>query len=324
MIDLNSVSFLGDGLVRPECVLATQSGDIFAADWRGGVSHVRPDGSQSLYLGTSADLPEGPRPNGIALEPDGSFLFANLGTHVGGIWRIDRNGQIRPILTHVDGTPIPPTNFVIRDHLGRLWLTVSTRLSPRSLDYRRTAASGFIVLANNGGARVVADGLGFTNECLVDPSGKWLYVNETYRRFLSRFALRANGSLGPKQVMTEFGPGQFPDGMAFDVEGQLWIACIISNQLLRVDLRSGRVTIMLEDSDADHVAWVEGAYERGELGHPHLGTIGSCKLRNISSIAFGGVDLRTAYLGSLLGNAIASLPMPMAGLPPVHWNYRGN
>ena len=305
-------------------MLATASGDIFAADWRGGVSHLRPDGGQLLYLGASADLPEGPRPNGIALEPDGSFLFANLGTHIGGVWRIDRTGQIRPVLTHVDGNVIPPSNFVTRDLRGRLWLTISTRLSPRSLDYRRTASSGFIVLADRSGARIVADGLGFANECLVDRSGEWLYVNETYVRRLSRFPLRANGSLGTKEVVAEFGPGQFPDGMAVDVETQLWIACIISNQLLRVDPRTGRVTTMLEDSDADHVAWVETAYQKSELGRPHINTIRSRKLRNISSIAFGGIGRRTAYLGCLLGGAIASVPMTVAGVPPVHWEYPGS
>ena len=37
----------GNGLVRPECVLATAAGDLFAADWRGGVAHIHPDGSQA-------------------------------------------------------------------------------------------------------------------------------------------------------------------------------------------------------------------------------------------------------------------------------------
>jgi sugar lactone lactonase YvrE len=321
MIDLDRVRFLGTGLVRPECVLATAAGDLYAADWRGGVAHLRPDGTQTLYAGATADLPEGARPNGIALERDGSFLFANLGSEIGGVWRIDRRSQISPVLTEVDGVPIPPSNFVVRDELSRLWLTVSTRVAPRSLDYRRSAKSGFIVLLDERGARIIADGLGFTNECAIDPSGRYLYVNETYARRLSRFPLRPDGELGPKEVVTEFGRGQFPDGMAFDVEGQIWIAGIISNQLMRVDPDSGRVTVMLEDSDAEHVAWVEAAYEASELGRPHMDRIASRRLRNISNVAFGGLDLRTAYCGCLLGDAIATVPMPVAGVPPVHWRW---
>jgi sugar lactone lactonase YvrE len=321
VIDLDQICFLGTGLVRPECVLATAAGDLYSADWRGGVAHLQPDGTQTLYGGATADLPEGARPNGIALERDGSFLFANLGSEIGGVWRIDRRSQISPVLTEVDGASIPPSNFVVRDELGRLWLTVSTRVAPRSLDYRRSAKTGFIVLLDERGARIVADGLGFTNECAIDPTGRYLYVNETYARRLSRFPLRPDGELGPKEVVTEFGRGQFPDGMAFDVEGQIWIAGIISNQLMRVDPASGRVTVMLEDSDAEHVAWVETAYEANELGRPHMDRVESRMLRNISNVAFGGPDLRTVYCGCLLGDAIAAVPMSVAGVPPVHWRW---
>lgn len=318
---LSDVSFIGSGLNRPECVLATASGDLYTADWRGGVAHLKPDGTQHLYAGASADLLDGPRPNGIALEPDGSFLFAHLGAEEGGVWRIDRTGQVRPVLVELDGAPIPPSNFVTRDREGRLWLTVSTRVAPRSLDYRRDAASGFIVRQDARGARIVADGLGFTNECAMDPTGVWLYVNETYGRRLSRFALRDNGDLGEKEVVTEFGRGQFPDGLAFDQEGQVWIAGIISNQLIRVDPQTGRQQVMLEDSDPDHVAWVEAAFAENALGRSHMDRVVSRALANISSVAFGGPNLRTGYLGCLLGDRIATLRMPVAGAAPVHWGY---
>lgn len=323
-LSLDEVSFIGSGLVRPECVLATAAGDLYSADWRGGVAHLKADGTQALYAGTTADLAEGARPNGIALEADGSFLFAQLGTEEGGAWRLDRSGQVSPVLVEIDGAALPPSNFVTRDGVGRLWVTVSTRLKPRSLDYRRGAASGFVVVQDDAGARIVADGLGFTNECLVDEIGGWLYVNETYARRLSRFPLHANGDLGVKEVVTEFGRGQYPDGLALDAEGQLWVTGVISNQLIRVDPATGKQTVLLHDSDPDHLAWVEAAYDTDSLGRPHMDKIVSRALRNISSMAFGGPDLRTGYLGCLLGDQIATLFLPVAGAKPVHWNYRPN
>jgi sugar lactone lactonase YvrE len=190
-MELAEVSLIGSGLVRPECVLATRAGDLFTTDWRGGVAHLKPDGSQTLYTGATADLPEGLRPNGIALERDGSFLLANLGSETGGVWRLDRQGQVRPVLVEIDGSPIPPSDFCTRDGDGRLWLTVSPRRKPRSLDYRRDAASGFIAMMDAGGARVVADGLGFTNECAFSPDGQWLYANETYSRRSAAFRFAA-------------------------------------------------------------------------------------------------------------------------------------
>jgi sugar lactone lactonase YvrE len=321
MIALDAVETLGSGLHRPECVLATRRGDIFTADWRGGVAHLLPDGSQRLYAGTTADLPEGARPNGICLEADGSFLFANLGSEQGGIWRLTRRGDISPYLLAADGVDLPPSNFVTRDAAGRLWVTVSTRLRPRSLDYRSTAQTGFVICADERGARLVADGLGFANECLVDPTGGWLYVNETYVKRLSRYPLLASGDLGSKEVVTEFGRGQFPDGMAFDAEGHVWIACIVSNQLLRIDPANGRSVLMLQDADEAHVGWFEEAYYANALNRPHMERIMSHKLRNTSSLAFTGAALDTILIGCLLGDHIYRVRSPVRGHPPVHWQY---
>lgn len=321
MLSLADVSLLGSGLSRPECVLATAKGDLYTADWRGGVAHLKPDGTQGLYTGQTADLPEGLRPNGIALEPDGSFLLANLGSEIGGVWRLARDGQVRPYWTEIDGAAIAPSNYLVRDHLGRLWLTVSTTLVPRSLDYRRDSRSGFIAVMDEKGARIVADGLGFANECQVSPDRRWLYVNETYGRRLSRFALRDDASLGPKEVVHEFGEGQFPDGLAFDEDGRIWIAGVISNQLMRLDPDSGHCEIMLSETDQTHVDWVEQAYAANALGRPHMDTNPSRKLRNLSSIAFGGPDRRTGYLGCLLGDAIAAIELPAIGVRPIHWMF---
>lgn len=320
-LSLEDVSLLGSGLSRPECVLATAKGGLFTADWRGGVAHLKPDGTQALYTGTTTDLPEGLRPNGIALEPDGSFLIANLGSEIGGVWRLTRDGQVAPYLTEIEGRPIPPSNYVVRDPRGRLWLTVSTTVVPRSLDYRRDSTSGFIAVLDEKGARIAADGLGFTNECQISPDQRWLYVNETYGRRLSRFPLKDDASLGPKQVVYEFGTGQFPDGLAFDAEGKVWIAGVISNELMRIDPESGDCEVVLNETDEAHVAWVEEAFGANALGRPHMDSNPSTKLRNLSSIAFGGPGLRTAYLGCLLGDHIAKVELPVAGIPPIHWRY---
>jgi hypothetical protein len=44
-------------------------------------------------------------------------------------------------------------------------------------------------------------------------------------------------------------------------------------------------------------------------------------LQNISSLAFGGADRRTAYLGCLLGDRLACFRAPVAGHPPPHWTH---
>ena len=162
-VDLASIARVGQGLQRPECVLATHGGDLYTADWRGGIAHLRPDGGQALYRAELAvDRPA--RPNGIALRRNGSFLFADLGTDAGGVFSLARDGSIRPFLVEVDGVALPPTNFVFEDAKGRVWVTVSTRLAPSARAYRREGADGSVVLFAITAASVVASGVGTPNQ----------------------------------------------------------------------------------------------------------------------------------------------------------------
>jgi hypothetical protein len=197
---------------------------------------------------------------------------------------------------------------------------VSTRKIPRATDYRPDADSGFIVVADRRGTRIVADGLGYTNEALVSPDERFLYVNETFGRRLTRFRIGTDGALSQRETVTTFGKGTFPDGLAFDRDGALWITSIVSNRVIRV-AADGSQQIMLEDADAAHVDWVEAAFLAGTMDRPHLDQAAGRRLKNISSLAFGGADLRTAFLGCLVGDAITTFRAPVAGHPPVHWRY---
>jgi streptogramin lyase len=319
MTTLDEIEFVGTGLNRPECVLAHRSGLLITADWTdsGGIALVDQAGAVVRIL--AKDAPRPMRPNGVALEPGGSVLLADLGVEEGGVWRLDPGGHVEPVLVEIGGHVLPPTNFVLRDSEERLWITVSTRLRPRSDAYRRDVADGFIVLLKAGKARIAADGLGFTNECILSPDGTYLYVNETFARRLSRFPLRANGDLGAKEIFAEFGEGTFPDGIAFDADGGLWVTSIVSNRVIRV-APDRHQELILEDADPDHLRWVETAYSEHRVGRPHLDRLTSRKLQNISSLAFGGSDLKTAYLGCLLGDSVASFRTGTPGHPPPHWS----
>jgi hypothetical protein len=322
MQPLDDIGFSGSDLKRPECVLAHSSGLLFVPDWTGagGVSLVLPDGRSMRHLAVDRPDDDPLRPNGIALEQGGSILLAHLGDETGGVFRLRPDGSTETVIDQMDGSALPPCNFVISDGEGGLWLTISTRRVPRALGYRKDVDDGFIVhIAPDGQARIAADRLGYTNECMVHPSGKWLYVNETFLRRLSRFELLGAGKLGLRETVCAFGAGTFPDGLAFDVDGNAWVTSIVSNRVVRVS-PAGEQTIWLEDVEPDHLEWVEQAYLDDCMGRPHLDGAKSKRLRNISNLAFGGRDLKTAYLGCLLGEQIAHFAMPVAGHPLPHWN----
>jgi sugar lactone lactonase YvrE len=316
-LSLADVDFVGRDLHRPECVLCTRDGSVYASDWRGGVTGIAPDGTQVEIL--PKNNPNRVRPNGIALDRDGSFLLANLGDS-GGVYRLSRSGELEPLLLEVEGEKLPPTNFVTvgRDH--RVWITVSTRRTPRALGYRPDVADGFIVLVDEHGARIVAEGLGYTNEAQLDASGEWLYVNETFARRLSRFRVGTNGRLGNRETVATFGHGTYPDGLCFDSEEGIWVTSIVSNRVIRIDA-DGSHQVVLEDHAPHVLDTVEHAFLEGKMGWSHLDTNSGRLLRNVSSLAFGGDDLRTAYLGCLLGEALVRFRSPVPGRPPVHWDW---
>jgi len=316
MINVDQLTFVGHDLHRPECALATANGSLHVADWRGGVTVLALDGTATTIL-ANGDFK--PKPNGIAILDGGGWLLAHLGDDDGGVYRLDPDGTVTPFLVEVGGQPLPPTNYVHLDGQGRTWVTVSTRRRPRDLGYRADCDDGFIVLVDDNGARIVADGLGYTNECLIHPETGQLYVNETFGRRLTRFDVGTDGALSNKTTIAAFGSGDFPDGLTFDADGGIWITSIVSNRVIRVTPDGGR-ELILEDSDTDHVAWAEEAYQANKLGRPHLDKAAGRRLKNISSLAFGGEDLKTVYLGCLLGGEIATFRTEQAGLPPYHWH----
>jgi sugar lactone lactonase YvrE len=306
----------GHGLNRPECVLGTRAGDVYVPDWRGGVAVVRVNSSQQAWRARDPGFEL--RPNGIALNADRSFLLANLG-EPGGIWRLDQHGELTPWLVEVDGLTLPPANFVTTDTQGRTWITVSTRSRPRQLAWRADAADGFVVLVDERGARIVADGLHYTNECRPDPSGRWLYVVETFGRRLTRFPITGEGGLKSPEVVLTFGHGCWPDGFAFDQEDGVWVTSLISNRLLRFDGDS--VHTVLEEVNSAHVDAVDEAFMSGHMRAEHLGPIPGARLQHVTSIAFGGSDLRTAYIGCLHTDCIFRFRSEIAGIAPPHWTF---
>lgn len=90
-IDPLTLQYVGHGLQRPECILAERDGTLWAADARGGVTKLLPDGSQETVTQTQSGHFQlagseaqryltGTLPNGLAFARNGDFLISNFGT----------------------------------------------------------------------------------------------------------------------------------------------------------------------------------------------------------------------------------------------------
>lgn len=319
---LADLTTVGAGLRRPECVICTRGGTLYVVNRGAGVVVIAPDGRQAEIGGAHAIGGHEFVPNGLALRKDGTFLIANMGEG-GGVWTLSRDGAYAPFLMEVDGEPLSKANFVFTDEADRIWVTMTTRSVPMSRAMtglgKPDQADGFICVIDKRGARIVADGLAFANEARFGPDGG-LYVAETFGRRITRFDVAADGALSNRSTFTQFGHGTFADGIAFDAEGCLWATSIITNRLIRIDPK-GNQTVVLEDSnpaftDRFEAALADGTVTR-EMSYQPQGKV----LKNIASIAFGGPDLRTVYLGSLAGDTLNVFRSPVAGLPLPHWSW---
>lgn len=310
---VSELSEVGNGLNRPECVVAAPDGSLYTGDWTFGIARIAPDGTTSPAV--EVDLIErGFRPNGIALMANGDFLITNM-ARAGGVWRVSPQGDISPFATELAGHPIPPTNFVLVDG-ERTWITISST-ERKHQHFTSDANTGQILLVKDGQVSVAADGLNWTNEVRVSPGGEYLFVNETFACRTTRYDIEEDGTLG-RPVHLIFPQDIYPDGMAFDSEGGLWIACVMSNRLIRVapDLTW---TILLEDPDPA-LTEIAASYARGELTWDQISQSRGSRLSNLSSIAFGGPDLKTVYLGGLGHSSVRFLRSPVSGAPMNHWH----
>ena len=329
-LDTSSLQYVGAGLQRPECILAERDGSLWAADARGGVVHIRPDGRQLIisqrlsghFAGVESEASrylEGTLPNGLAFADNGDILIANFGTDR--LETMTREGESKVLADRIDGEPIGKVNFVLRDSQNRIWITVSTRIKNWMHALRPDLPDGYIARYEDGAFRIVAEGFHFTNEIRMDAREEYMYVAETTGGCISRLRVHEDGTLGPREVFgpSSLGRGAWPDGIAFDSAGNLWGTMVYSDKLFVLDPR-GELRVLLDEGDPPKVEALERAFLDGKVNEQVLFATGRGVAPWMASVTFGGPDLSTLYIGSLRGSRIPYFQAPFPGLPMAHWD----
>jgi gluconolactonase len=304
-IPVSALRKIGVGLQRPEDVVVSRDGHVWASDQKSACAEIRPDGT--LHRVGKVDG----APNGINMDRDGRIVIANF--EAGPVQRLDpRSGVVETLCAEVEGQRLTAANYPLFDRNGNLWCANSTFAVPwqAALDGR---ADGMLFrIRPDGRAEKMADGLRFANGLALDADESHIYVCETAGCDVMRYRLRADGSLGPAErygpVLGEPWPARsdmsvladptatarlgLTDGCGFDVEGNLWVTLVAANRVIAITPR-GEVVAVIEDPT-------------GEV------------MRQPTNVSWGGADMRDLYIGSITNDYVVHARSPVAGLRLFH------
>jgi len=304
-IPLTSVRKVGLGLVRPEDVVVSRDGRVWASDQNSACAEILADGSLRR-VGKA-----GGAPNGINMDREGRIVIANFLD--GPVQRLNvETGEVTTICSEIGGVRVAHSNYPQIDSRGNIWCTNSTFADPweLALDGR---ADGFLFrIAPDGSAMILAEGIQFANGIALDADESHVFVCQTTGCNVLRFAIRADGSVGaPEPYGPQLGPripdGRFAevlaspemqltlgltDGCGFDVEGNLWVTLVTANKIVAIR-PSGEVITVLEDPSGQ------------VLSHP-------------TNVTWGGADMRDLYIGSIAVDYVLHARSPVAGLKMAH------
>lgn len=312
-LNLSDLTFTGHDLVRPESILAQPDGTLWASDGRGGVTSIAPNGEQRFIASPGGE------PNGLAMTDDGAILIANIAT--GALQKLSpATSQVEELLTEVDGVKTTATNFVFIDSKQRLWIAFSTREQQWWSACAHPRPDGYIVLLDEKGPRIVADGIYFTNEIRLDAREEYLYVAETMKNRMLRFRVHPDGSQGEKEVVgpDNLGTGAVIDGFTFDAEENIWVTLPLRNAI-GIITPDGEYHAVIEEANEPLLQVFEERAAAGLLEPEDLIKCGGKTLQLLTSVTFGGPDLRTVYAGSLVMSHLTTFRSPVSGLPMRHW-----
>lgn len=304
---MSNLRVLATGLEFPEGPVVMPDGSVILVEIRAQqLTRVFPDGRKEVV----AKIPGGP--NGAALGPDGKIYICNNGgfswapsrggvimpgapsasEYIGGsIERVDiQSGKIETLFDKVGDHPLKGPNDLVFDKQGGLWFTDLGKRRARDMDvgafyYMKPGASG-VVEGHFG--MLPANGIGLS------PDEKTVYVAETPTARLWAFKVGNPGEIIPTDVIYRgergrpiagLGGYQMFDSLAVEASGNICVATLIN----------GGISVIAPDGKlVEHVPTGDNV---------------------TTNIAFGGPELKTAYITLSGKGELVMMDWPRGGLP---------
>jgi gluconolactonase len=303
---MSNMRVLATDLAFPEGPVVMADGSVVLVEIRAQqLTRVWPDGRKEVV----ARIPGGP--NGAAMGPDGKCYICNNGgfgwanirgammpvapeshEYIGGsIQRIDlANGRIETLFDKCGEHPLKGPNDLVFDRHGGLWFSDLGKRRARDMDvgafyYMKPGATGVV---EGGFGMMPANGIGLS------PDENTVYIAETPTARLWAFELSAPGEVKPREQIYRgergkpihgLGGYQMFDSMGVEACGNVCVATLISG-CISVIAPDGKLVEQIPTGD-----------------------------RVTTNIAFGGPELKTAYITLSGKGELVAMDWPRPGLP---------
>lgn len=245
-------------LDHPEGVAVHPDGSVWCGGERGQIFRLNAAGTSIEEVASTGGFALG-----MAFDRSAEHLFVCDLKHAA-VYRVETtSGRVERFTDGAPGRPLRIPNFPAFDAHGRLYVSDSYGFGQQGPGVFRVDPDGRTELWFD---RDVT----FANGLAIAPDGSWLYVAETFASNVFRIEIRDDGTAGARQEVANL-PGSLPDGLAFDVEGNLYVGCYEPSQVLRIDA-TGAIDVLWRDVTAH------------TLAHP-------------TNLAFRGTTMFTANLG---------------------------
>lgn len=244
-------------LDHPEGVAVHRDGSVWCGGERGQIFRIAADGTSLDEVASTDGFSLG-----MAFDRHDDLFVCDL-KHAA-VFKVEtRTGHVERFSDGRPGAPMRIPNYPAFDGDGRLYVSDSHVFG--------RAGPGVFRIDPDGTATLwYARDVVFANGLALGPGGRHLYVAETFANRVFRVPIRDDGSPGEREEVASL-PGVWPDGLAFDVLGNLYVGCYEPSQVLRID-PTGRVEVLWHDVTAH------------TLAHP-------------TNIAFRGTTMFTSNLG---------------------------